>query len=378
VEKEVPMGHVMTMKPGPLDADWAGVEVVVPDLPWEVDYVPSGRTLAALERASNALGQLEGAVKAHGSSWSTGLAIGTCEGWATSRLCGKPGSWRAIGGAIANPDLLRRVPTTAVEKAATAIATFAGLGGAHAWQEVSQVVPQGVGFNGATPARYWASFVHAYEGWIIPPDNSDLVRAALVCLSIAATAPDSPEVGLVARATLSLTLLNSGRTSVIAPVSWGLLHTPETWPRLAQTLATSGPPDPETVDDAVAALALAVEIGARGALFEAVLHAQYLSNRIGNSDARAWLGTTSSSVKSVFAVVHNLPGVGPEQLTAYLGISRRTVDRAVLLLSQHGLATTDGEVGPLTHYVVRAKPKWTPWLECAPRYMRSATEERAE
>jgi hypothetical protein len=54
------------------------------------------------------------------------------------------------------------------------------------------------------------------------------------------------------------------------------------------------------------------------------------------------------------------------------------VDRAVLLLSQHGLATTDGEVGPLTHYVVRAKPKWTPWLECAPRYMRSATEERAE
>jgi len=372
------MGHVMTMKPGPLDVDSAGVEVVVPDLPREVEYVPSGRTLAAVERASNALGQLEGAVKAHGSTWSAGRAIGTCEGWATSRLCGRPGSWQAIGGAIANPDLPRRFPTTAVEKAATAIATLAGLGGAHAWQEISQVVPQGVGFNGATPARYWASFVHAYEGWILPSNNSDLVRAALVCLSIAATNPDSPEVGVVARATLSLTLLNSGRTSVIAPVSWGLLHTPETWPRLAQTLATSGPPDPETVDDAVAALALAVEIGARGALFEAVLHAQYLPNRVGNGAARAWLGTTSSSVKSVFAVVHNLPAVGPEQLATYLGISRRTVDRAVRLLSEHGLATTDGEVSPRTHYVVRAKPRWIPWLECAPLYMRSATVDSTE
>lgn len=357
------MGSTLTVAPSALDDDWAGATFTVPELPWDLDFVLSAAALRAMTDASRAIGRLEGASRAAANSCHPGLVLSSIEAWSSATLAGAANRWAHVGRAFASDSILQAGIADPGEVAAELLRFYCGLSRLRDWGGLLQPVHGGMTDEAVVTPRFRRELSDGLEDWILEGPPPPLLRVALALLSVAAANPSSPACGVAARFTFTITLRHAlgVQTHLMVPISRGFFGHEAEWPVIAAALSSGHGYDTATVNDALEKVFRAVERAAVAGAYE-VEAAGYRVRRAVPPKESAWLQGSRRTVSNVFGAVHALPAVALDKLVCMLRYTRRSVDRALRELAEHGLVRVDGPVRGDADYVVASRPRWKPWI----------------
>lgn len=364
------MGRVLEMSPSPLDAELGPpLRYVVPTLPWDLSIEWSPEVLAALSDASRAIGRLEGAHRVAHCGLDSQSAMASIEAWSCVLVAGMKARWAHVAREFAEEDLRWVLPSTGAETVSTLLGFHLRLEGYGAAK----------GCEGAVSNKYFDGIVVSphvrnslWKGlptWLESSSRSDssLLRCVLSIMYIAASCPESPEVGVAARTLFPWLLQSTHGANAFVPISLGFVEFPDEWAKVAGALAVSGEDDSVVVNEGVLCALRAVERAAVCAAFEVEEVKRELRWYLESAKC-AWLRAVRPSVAYVFRVVYGLPSVTRQNLEALTGFSTRTVNTAVRMLVEHDMVTLTGKVWGAADYSVRPMQLRYPRVSAASFY----------
>ena len=180
-------------------------------------------------------------------------------------------------------------------------------------------------------------------------------------LTVAVANPSSPECVVAGRFAFTVAAGQSLGAHLMVPISWGFIDHDDDWAFVAAALSSGHGYDTATVNDALEKVFRAVERAAVAGAYE-VEAAGYRVRRAVPPKERVWLQGWRRTVSNVFGAVHALPAVALDKLVCMFRYTRRSVDRALRELAEHGLVRVDGPVRGDADYVVASRPRWKPWI----------------
>jgi len=364
------MGRVFEMSPSPLDAE-LGLpgRSVMPTLPWDLSIEWSPEVLAALSDASRAIGRLEGARRATHFAIDSQFALASIEAWSCVLAAGMKARWVHVAREFAEKDLRWGPPSTGAETAATVLGFHLRLEGFGASRECEGVIANEY-FDGVVVSpRVRDSLWQGLSTWLESSSSSDssLLRCVLTMMYIAASCPESPEVGVAARTLFPWLLQSAHGADAFVPISLGFVDFPDDWAKVVGALAVEGEDDHDLINAGVVCALRAVERAAVCAAFE-VEAVKYGLKWYIASKQNAWLREARPSVTYVFSAVYGLPSVTRQNLEALTGFSTRTVNTAVRMLVEHGVVALTGKVWGSADYSVRPMRLRSPSVSAASFY----------
>ena len=364
------MGRSIEMSPSPLDGELApSCRAVVPTLPWDLKVQWSPGVLAALSDASRAIGRLEGARRAANWSIESQGALAAIEAWSCVLVAGMSARWGHVAREFAEDSLQWREPKTGAEAMATLIGFHLGLEGYGASRECDGAISNEFYDGLVVSPHVRVSLMRGVHEWMESSSGADsaLLRSVLTMMYIAASCPESREVGMVARVTFPWLLQSANGADVLVPISLGFVNFSDEWDKVARALAVDGRDDPDAVNEAVRCALRAVERAAVTAGFE-VESVKYGAQWHLNSQHNAWFDEARPSVRHVFRAVYGLPSITRQNLEHLTGFSTRTVNTAVRILVEHGVVTVKGKVWGSAHYSVWSRRSRPPCLASSSFY----------
>lgn len=359
------MGRLVNMASNPLMNEEDGpATFILPSFPWDVALTPSVPVTLALCDASRAIGRLEGARRWCGPRHQSALVLASFEGWACLLASDRKVSWRAIGKAFADPDLVYRRATTDSRIAARLIGFHTGLSGFMDRSMYTGVVFSPLCAGESVSPRFRFELEQGTDDWLEHGEGFGLVRAILVMMSMAASDPDSDMVAVNSRALLPWTARYTLDSDLMVPISAGFIGRRDEWDVVARALSEPDGYDPDTVNRAIELSLRAVERAAIAAVFEI----EMLHHRGTVGATAEWLHTMIPSVRNLFYVVNALPPVSSEQLRHLTDLSARGVKKAVRILEDQGVVIVEGRERGSANFVVRSAVPWKPYPRAAQFY----------
>ncbi|WP_156155982.1 MarR family transcriptional regulator [Demequina phytophila] len=315
----------------------------------------SDPTWAAMSEASRSIGYLDGVHRGLFSDAGT-WAIATHEAVASATIGFGEVNVRKFRDAF-----VRREYALDMDDAATAAAgglqALVGLTPQHVarwddneWAVVGSVVrgQRSVFRQTGSPIRSTAfvpEIVRALKDRRVPP----MVQAAIATMVVAASAPEDPCTGILARH-LGLAVLARAGGCVdlrFPPVSMGLLAAPGSWDTIAHALVGPGSADAARLDAAMNAYFKAIAHATHAAGYYVESAARVVSREGGS--ARTRKNELTRTQERVLDLIVGLPALSMRQLVALTGLTPRTLTRIVEVLAARDAI------------VVREKPdpEWT-------------------
>ncbi|WP_061961114.1 MarR family transcriptional regulator [Demequina flava] len=362
------MGTLLTAAPSPVDGDWSGVSVLVPQLPSQVRWSQrSGATLTALEKASRALGRLEGAYRDVAGSNAGIFASLSIEAQASMAMSGEPARHAAVRDAFVregelDPDGGRAVRTAALMRSYAGLVPGYGVPGWSASSHYASILrgwPSPLDFEpSVVPDRFTDEWPRDTAAWRESSTEPALVQAALAMMSIAAVVPGGVDVGIVARQIFMRVLEDSRGVDwwSAPPISWGFLRHPESWDVVSSALAVEGEPDPAAVDDALRLIFVATG--------HAAITTAYFVESAGRTAFQEaggrWKGDYTRAQRRILDACVGLPGVNAVQAARFGGLTPRGVRRCLKALVDGGALQQRRTRSGTDYWVCRRGPKFWP------------------
>ncbi|WP_430868980.1 hypothetical protein [Demequina aurantiaca] len=358
------MGIKLEVGPSPVDERWPGVSVVVPPLPSQVEWLrPSGETLLALERASRALGRIDGAYRAARAPEASIYATLALEALASVAVHGEAASWSKLRYALAAAPVAGSLQTSHDRTArhlqkAIGLTGSTGRGGDPAWVHTFEAAltwwPSAMR-KGRMPERFASDLISDLCSWVNDGKQPALVKASIAMMVAAATDPDCPDTAIVARELFAVVLEGAGgidRWCAPAISAW-FAHDRGSWSLVATALAGEGEPDPVAVDTGLRAVFDAVTRSANSGAFGVEWASKDAVRLIESAPVKL---TRKQQV--LVEVLVGTPALSPLYVPALLGVTERGARRIIKTVLDSGLA------------VERLNPRGDPYL-MAPHGMRA-------
>lgn len=362
------MGRAIALSASLLDE--AGTEpgsFIVPELPWQVRVNPDQAVLVALADASREIGRLEGADRTAGQVIQGRYALASIKAWCCVLATDAKVSWGEVGRAFVGPKKWWEQPWTDAELAAGLIEYHLGLRPYGSHQRVTEGVPNELDTGEVVSPHFRAEFEFGIAEWLADGSGSGLIKAAMAMMSMAASMPHSRHVAMAARAAFPRMLTHARGSDVFVPISFGFLGFSSEWDSVARALASPDGYDDSTLNRALELVLRAVERAAFASSFQIEGH-QYVRRQKIPPALRVWFAESRPLVRNILYTLHALPSASRPQLEELTGYPTRSVNRAVRSLAERDLVRIDGTVRGDAVYVVRAKPRWTPWPKIARLY----------